>query len=211
MMKKKFLVLLTLIFVLVLSACGGGFKPDHKYKVEPFEFTNQDHEKVSNEDLKGEVWLAQFIFTVCEDACPPMMSNMFTLQKKLQEKNVEDYKVVAFSIDPETDTPEALKDYMEAFVALTDNDKKELGVDDQHLRDKWELLTGYDMKTIEKLAASSFKQVVKEIPNSNQVLHSVSFGLVNQDGEVVKLYDGRDDVPYDTIVKDMKALIKEGN
>lgn len=209
-MLKKLLLPAMLIMVLVLSACGGGFKPDHKYKVEPFEFTDQNHEKLSNEDLKGEVWLAQFIFTVCTDACPPMMSNMFTLQQKLQEKGVEDYKIVSFSIDPETDTPEKLQEYMESFVALTDEQKEKLGVDDQDLRDKWELLTGYDMKTIEKLAASSFKQVVKEIPNSNQVLHSVSFGLVNQKGEVVKLYDGKDDVPYDTIVKDMKALIKEG-
>lgn len=209
-MLKKILLPAMLIMVLMLSACGGGFKPDHKYKVEPFEFTNQDHEKLSNEDLKGEVWLAQFIFTVCTDACPPMMSNMFTLQQELQEKGVEDYKIVSFSIDPETDTPEKLQEYMESFVALTDEQKEKLGVDDEDLRDKWELLTGYDMKTIEKLAASSFKQVVKEIPNSNQVLHSVSFGLVNQKGEVVKLYDGKDDVPYDTIVKDMKALIKEG-
>ncbi|EGQ27847.1 SCO family protein [Mammaliicoccus sciuri] len=196
-MKKKFFVPLMLIFVLMLSACGGGFKADHKYKVEPFEFTNQNHEKVSNEDLKGDVWLAQFIFTVCTSACPPMMNNMVELQENLQAEGVEDYKIVSFSIDPDVDTPEALKEYMQAF-----------GPPDES---KWEMLTGYDMKTIEKLAASSFKTAVKDIPNSDQVLHGTAFGLVNQKGEVVKLYDGYSDVPYDTIVKDMKELIKEGN
>ncbi|WP_153732460.1 SCO family protein [Sporosarcina obsidiansis] len=193
-MYKKFFMPLTIIMVLLLSACGGGFKPDHKYKVEPFEFTNQNHETVSNEDLKGSVWLAQFVFTKCTSACPPMMSNMVELQEKLGEKGIEDYKIVSFSVDPEVDTPEALKTYLEAFGAPDES--------------KWEMLTGYDMETIEKLGASSFKQIVKKVPND--VLHGISFGLVNQNGEVVKLYDGLNDVPYDTIVKDMKALIKEG-
>ncbi|AXH99158.1 SCO family protein [Sporosarcina sp. PTS2304] len=196
-MHKKLFILLTLVFVLVLSACGGGFKPDHKYKVNSFEFTNQDNEKVSDEDLEGSVWLAQFVFTKCTTACPPMMSNMVRLQEELIDNKVEDYKIVSFSVDPDVDTPEELKNYLGLFSAPDES--------------KWEMLTGYDMKTIEKLGASSFKQIVKQIPNTDQVLHGISFGLVNQHNEVVKLYDGKDNVPYDTIVKDMKALIKEGN
>ncbi|MDV6377072.1 SCO family protein [Sporosarcina sp. GW1-11] len=196
-MYKKLLIPLTLIFVLMLSACGGEFKPDHKYKVDSFEFTNQDNETVTDEDLKGTVWLAQFVFTKCTTACPPMMSNMVRLQEQLIDNNIEDYKLVSFSVDPDVDTPEELKKYLGLFSAPDES--------------KWEMLTGYDMKTIEKLAASSFKQIVKQIPNDDQVLHGISFGLVNQKNEVVKLYDGKDNVPYDTIVQDMKALIKEGN
>ncbi|PIC99481.1 MULTISPECIES: SCO family protein [unclassified Sporosarcina] len=195
-MYKKLLVPLTLIFVLLLSACGGGFKPDHKYKVDSFEFTNQNNETVTDEDLKGSVWLAQFVFTKCTTVCPPMMSNMVTLQEELIDNKIEDYNIVSFSVDPDVDTPEELAKYLDLFSAPDES--------------KWQMLTGYDMKTIEKIAASSFKQLVKQIPNDDQVIHGVSFGLVNQNNEVVKLYGGNEDVQYDTIVKDMKALIKEG-
>lgn len=195
-MYKKIFVPLIFIAVLVLSACGGGFKPDHQYKVKPFEFTNQFNETVTDQDLKGEVWLAQFIFTKCTSACPPMMMNMVELQEKLIDEGIEDYKIVSFSVDPDVDTPEELENYLDLFSAPD--------------KSKWIMLTGYDMNTIEKLAGSSFKQIVKDIPNSDQVLHGVSFGLVNQNNEVVKLYGGQEDVQFDTIVNDMKTLIKEG-
>ena len=41
-------------------------------------------------------------------------------------------------------------------------------------------------------------------------MHATYFSLVNQKGEVVKTYNGMTDVPFDEIVKDMKALSKEG-
>ena len=195
-MYKKLLIPITLIFVLLLSACGGGFKPDHKYKVDSFEFTDQNNKTVSDEDLEGDVWLAQFVFTNCTTVCPPMMMNMVTLQEKLIENEIEDYEIVSFSVDPDVDTPEKMGEYLEMFGAPDES--------------KWHMLTGYDMKTIEKFAASSFKQLVKQIPNDDQVIHGVSFGLVNQKNEVVKLYGGNEDVKYDIIVKDIKALIKDG-
>ncbi|NYF24675.1 SCO family protein [Sporosarcina sp. JAI121] len=196
-MKKKLLLSYVLLMVLILSACsGGGFKADHHYKIEPFEFTNQHNEKVSLDDLKGEVWLAQFVYTVCTDACPPMMVNMTEVEKKLAEEGVEDYKIVSFSIDPEVDTPELLQEY--------------LGMFDVQDESKWEMLTGYSQEKIIDFAAKSFKTLVADIPDSVDVMHATSFSLVNQDGQVVKSYDGMVDVPFDQIIKDMKALIKEG-
>ena len=70
-MRKKWLLSYSLLVLLILSACSpGGFKADHNYNIEPFEFTNQHNEQVSLEDLKGEVWLAQFVFTNCTTVCP---------------------------------------------------------------------------------------------------------------------------------------------
>ncbi len=70
-MRKKLLLPYVLLVVLILSACsGGGFKAEHNYKIEPFEFTNQHNEKVSLDDLKGKVWLAQFVFTSLYECLP---------------------------------------------------------------------------------------------------------------------------------------------
>ncbi|WP_039043493.1 SCO family protein [Sporosarcina sp. ZBG7A] len=194
-MKKKVLVFGVFMMALVLSACSGGFKADHNYSIEPFEFTNQDNESVALDDLKGEIWLAQFVFTTCTSVCPPMMSNMSELQKKLIDKDVEDYKIVSFSVDPEVDTPEKLGAYLEGFSVPDPS--------------KWEMLTGYTMADINDLAVKSFKMPVIDDPNTDQVVHGSRFGLVNKEGKVVKLYPGYEDVPYDTIVSDMKALSKQ--
>ena len=194
-MKKKALILGVFMMALVLSACSGGFKADHHYSIEPFEFTNQNNEQVSLDDLQGEVWLAQFIFTNCTSVCPPMMANMVELQNDLKKKGIEDYKIVSFSVDPDHDTPEKLGEYLEMFDAPDSS--------------KWELLTGYEMEEISDLAVKSFKMPVIDDPNTDQVIHGSRFGLVNKKGEVVKSYTGNQDVPFDDIVKDMKALIEE--
>ena len=194
-MKKNVLLLSVFMLALVLGACSGGFKADHHYSIAPFEFTNQDEEPVTLEDLKGEVWLAQFVFTNCTSVCPPMMINMVDIQKKLKEKEIEDYKIVSFSVDPDHDTPEIMKEYLDGFSAPDPS--------------KWEMLTGYEMEEISDLAVKSFKMPVIDDPNSDQVIHGSRFGLVDKEGQVVKTYSGDQDVPFNDIVKDMKTLIAE--
>lgn len=195
-MRKKLFLSSMMIVMLLLSACSmGGFKADHKYKIDPFEFTNQHHEQVSLDDLKGTVWIAQFVFTNCDTVCLPMMANMTDLQKMLHDEGVEDYKIVSFSIDPKNDTPEALQEYLDTFDPIDQS--------------KWEMLTGYSQETIENLAISSFKTFVSKAPGEDQVVHGTAFSLINKDGMSVKTYNGAEDVPYEEIVKDMKALIKE--
>ena len=155
-MRKKFLLPYVLLVVLILSACsGGGFKADHDYKIEPFEFTNQHNEKVSLDDLKGKVWLAQFVFTDCTAACPPMMVNMTEVDKKLTEEGVEDYKIVSFSIDPDVDTPEAMQEYLDMF-------------DIRRIKAKWEMLTGYTQEEITDFATKSFKTLVADDPDPDR-------------------------------------------
>ncbi|WP_456271414.1 SCO family protein [Bacillus sp. AK031] len=194
----KRIVMLTSLLITgsILAACGnGGFKADINYEVQDFSYTNQHNEKVSLEDLKGQVWLADFIFTNCETVCPPMTYNMTQLQEKLKEEGVEDYRIVSFSVDPEVDTPEALKEYIGKYEADTS---------------KWDLLTGYTQDEISKFAEKSFKSLVADDPNTDQVIHQTSFYLVNQDGVVVKSYGGYQEVPFDQIALDMEALIEEG-
>lgn len=183
--------------MLFLSACSNdGFKADYKLKIEPFSFTNQHHEKVSLDDLKGQVWLGQFVFTNCATVCGPMMVNMAKLQDELIKEKVEDYKIVSFTVDPAVDSPEVLQDYLDVFAPSDES--------------KWEMLTGYRQDDIAEIAKKSFATIVAPDPNSNQVTHGVNFYLVNQEGNVVKMYNGSMDVQFEDIVKDMKALIKQG-
>ncbi|MEK4425640.1 SCO family protein [Solibacillus sp. FSL K6-1523] len=200
-MKKKSLALALLLVVsIVMSACSNyQFKPTTSYEISNFTVTDHRGEEVSLESLKGEPWLAMFIFANCTTICSPMTYNMSLIQEELVKKGVEDYKIVAFSVDPANDSPEVLTEYLSRF-----------NVPDES---KWHLVTGYDQKFIEQLAVGSFKSLVKAIEGDDQVMHANTFYLVDEQGVAVKNYTGysqtEDGVPYDTIAVDLQSLIEE--
>ncbi|MBM7587395.1 protein SCO1/2 [Bacillus pakistanensis] len=187
---KKFILL---VFVLILTACSGyEIENRSNWEVKNFSYVNQDNEEVSLNDLKGEVWIADFIFTSCDTVCPTLTFNMAKLQQMLKEEGLE-VELVSFSVDPEIDTPQKLKSYAKQFDADFKN---------------WQFLTGYKQEEIKELALESFKTVVQEDPNSDQVVHGTSYYLIDQDGKVAKDYSGTQEVPYEQMIKDIKVLLK---
>lgn len=184
-----FIILLLIAF---LSACGSsGIKDPLNYHIEDFTFINQDGNEFGLKDLKGKVWLADFIFTKCDTICPPMTFNMTKLQQMAKEEGIENIEFVSFSVDPEIDTPEVLKEY---------GGKFDLNFDNFHF------LTGYSQSFIETFALDNFKTLVKKPENEEQVIHQSYFFLVNENGTIMKLYPGAEGIPFADIINDMKAL-----
>jgi len=64
---------------------------------------------VTLDNLKGKVWVADFIFTTCTMACPMMTGNMNIVHKKFKKN--DNVRLVSISVYPEYDTPEVLKNY----------------------------------------------------------------------------------------------------
>ena len=197
-------IFIVFILTLVLSACSAsGVETMSRYgnTVDDFEVTNQDGETVTREDMEGKVWLLDFIFTNCATVCPPMTANMTEVVTELEARGVEDYGVLSFSVDPETDSPEVLTDYIEYYNVPE-------GVD-------WQLVTGYDYDFIRGFAESNFKTIVAPPPEgSNQVTHGISFYLIDQQGKIIKDYPGVDtgdtEFPLEEIVSDVETLAEEG-
>lgn len=188
-------ILFFILCVLLLTACSEKEKKVEEnfplsMKVENFEGTNQDGKPVTLEKLKGQVWVADFVFTNCDTVCSPMTANMANLQQRLADAGV-DAHLVSFSIDPEQDQPTVLKDYASGVNADFSN---------------WDLITGYDQAFIESFANKSFMAPAAKLEGSNQFVHSTSFYLVDQKGIVVQKYEGAADVPYEQIVEDIKTL-----
>ena len=74
-----FFVALALIFYLVLTLIIPGFgkvKSPPVSFVKPFSFTNQDGKTVTEKDMTGKVYVAEYFFTNCEGICPKMNNNM---------------------------------------------------------------------------------------------------------------------------------------
>ncbi|WP_319593005.1 SCO family protein [Bacillus paralicheniformis] len=190
-LKNVFGIVLAGILTVLLSSCGTSkIENSLNYDVQSFSFQNQDGKTVSLESLKGQVWVADFIFTNCETICPPMTSHMAELQKQMEEENLQ-VRIVSFSVDPENDTPEKLKKFAANYPLNFQN---------------WDFLTGYSQGEIEKFALKSFKSIVKKPEDEDQVIHQSSFYLVDQNGKVVKDYAGAKDTPYDEIIADIKTL-----
>ncbi|MFK3985784.1 SCO family protein [Exiguobacterium mexicanum] len=188
---KKWMLIGLISLMAVLAACSNEIEDPLNWEIESFNYMNQNEEMVSLDDLKGKVWMADFVFTNCETVCPPMTYNMTKLNEALVEEGVEDVQFVSFSVDPTVDTPDKIK----AFMANYDLAKAD-----------WQFLTGYSQEEIEAFAQQNFKALVRKPSEGTQVDHATWFYLVDQDGKIVKAYQGFQDVPIEDIVSDIKIL-----
>ncbi|WP_217475563.1 SCO family protein [Stutzerimonas stutzeri] len=79
--------------------------------------TNQDGEAVSMEQLEGRWNLLFFGYTFCPDICPATLAELRQLRGKLPEDVNQRLQPILVSVDPERDTPEQLKKYLDYFGA----------------------------------------------------------------------------------------------
>ncbi|WP_285800673.1 MULTISPECIES: SCO family protein [unclassified Exiguobacterium] len=190
---KKWWIGSLMTMLIVLAGCGQEIEDPLNWEVESFEYMNQEKEMVSLDDLKGKVWMADFVFTSCETVCPPMTYNMTKLNEALEEEGVEDVQFVSFSVDPTVDTPEKMKEFMSGY----DLSKAD-----------WQFLSGYSQDEIETFAQENFKALVRKPEEGTQVDHATYFYLVDQEGKIIKAYPGFQDVPTEDIINDIKILQK---
>ena len=136
-------------------------------KVEEFLFLNQDSLLIGNEDFKGKVYVAEFFFTRCPSICIEMNKNMKILDELYGER--EDFGIASFTIDPENDTPTALKKYSELIDVKSKN---------------WHFLTG-DIDEIYALSNKGFNifsSINEKVAGGFE--HQGFFALVDQNGYI---------------------------
>ena len=141
-----------------------------------FEFPECMGGTVSRNSLKGQRWVASFVFTRCVTTCPIITRNLMELQKRVP-KTESDIKFVTFSVNSSHDTAEVLKSYAEIYSA-------------DH--DRWKFLTG-DEDAIHTLIREGFAQVVlptvgEERKPGYEVAHSNRVVLVNENSIPVATY-----------------------
>jgi protein SCO1 len=193
---KWFKIGFLLLTCLLFTGCSSQEEIEESFpmsmEVGEFSAVNQDVENVNLDNLKGSIWIADFIFTNCDTVCLPMTANMAQLQKMLKDNDLaDDVKLVSFSIDPENDTPEALTEYSGRYEA----DLKQ-----------WDFLTGYKQEEVELFANRSFNSPAAKVEGSDQFIHGTSFYLVSDKGTVLKQYEGVSAPPFEEIISDIKKL-----
>ena len=155
--------------------------------VPQFEFTNSDGNIVTLDNLKGKVWVADFIFTTCTMACPMMTGNMNIVHKKFKKN--DNVRLVSISVYPEFDTPEVLKNYASQYDADTE---------------KWLFLTGKE-DAVKDIIRDGFKIGDYE----DIIFHSEKFALVDKKGIIRAYYNGMKSEDMKQLKKDINALLKQ--
>jgi protein SCO1/2 len=157
------------------------------WDVPAFSFLDQDGKTVTDRDLRGHVWVADFIFTQCTTACPIMTSKMLILQKQVHQPGA---RFISFSVDPEHDTPAALKAYAELWHG------------DQA---RWRLLST-DHSRLMQLIKAMHVTVEATEDKDNPIMHSSIFQLVDAAGHVRGIYDSIDSEATAKLADDMNIL-----
>lgn len=180
-----------LLLAALLDSCSARREPLEVFNTVPdFELTAHTGQPFqSARELKGKVWVANFIFTNCTGPCPRMGTQMRQVQKALAG-DMPDVRFVSFTVDPKRDTPEVLAAYAKRFSAMDG---------------RWFFLTGPP----EKLNALSLDAFMLSKLN-DQMDHSTRFALVDQAGRVRKYYDTHepDSIPH--LIADARDLAAQG-
>jgi len=108
------LVLCTAVVLLVSGGGQGPTLPQVAAIGGPFSLTDQNGRTVTDQDFKGRPFLVFFGFAHCPDICPTTMFEISEILKKLGPDG-DRVRALFITVDPERDTPAALKDYLSSF------------------------------------------------------------------------------------------------
>jgi len=165
-----------------------------------FSLIAEDGRAFGRDDLLGRVWIADFVFTSCSDACPLLQAKMKKIQDRLiplgQGGNIS---LLSISVDPERDTPQKLKQYGETFGARP-------GL--------WRSLTG-DQREVERTVVRGFHTAMAKVPAEGadphvaafEIMHGERLVLVDRQGRIRGYYDADD---RDRLLRDARSLTPGG-
>lgn len=160
--------------------------------VRPFSFVRQDGKTISEKDVVGKTYIAEYFFTTCKGICPKMNKNMQLIYNQLKDQ--KNFMVLSHTVDPETDSVPVIKRYADSIGASVEN---------------WWFLTG-TKENLYKTARESY--LLDDPQNSSknikeQFIHTQFFALVDKGGQVRGIYDGLKKDEVDQLISDTKMLL----
>lgn len=163
---------------------------DEAFYAKPFQLIDQDGELVTQADFLGKPSAWFYGFTHCPDVCPTALAEMSALLDALGP-DAEKLNVVFVTVDPERDTPEIMKDYVEYF------DERITG------------LTG-DLEQVSTMAKDRYIFFEKApVEGGNYLMeHQATVQLVTSDGRFFGTLATEEN--FETRIAKVRRLIAEG-
>jgi protein SCO1/2 len=143
-------------------------RSEHDYQLPDLELVNMAAEKTRllDEVNPGKPVMVNFIFTTCTTICPVMSATFAQVQSELGDDS-DELRMISFSIDPEQDTPERLREYAGLFNAGP----------------QWQFLTG-------SLADSVAVQKAFDVYRGNKMNHEPTTLMKSADSDTWVRIDG---------------------
>jgi len=86
-----------------------------KFQGSTFSLNDVNNDVITESSFEGPLTAIFFGFTNCPDVCPMTLNNLDLAIKNLDQEKKNKFKVFFVSIDPERDSPEVIKDYLNSF------------------------------------------------------------------------------------------------
>ena len=162
--------------------------------VQPFSFLDQQGKRVTDKEVLGKVYVAEYFFTTCPGICPKMNRNMKKVFDKY--KTEPGFMILSHSVDPGTDNVGRMKTYADS-----------LGVNGAN----WYFLTG---RKDSLYNAARVSYLLDDPKNNNgkiedQFIHTQFFALVDKSGRVRRIYDGLKKEEVERLIEDIPELLLE--
>ncbi len=160
--------------------------------VPDFSLVERSKRTINLQDLRGKIWIANFIFTACKETCPTQSAALAGLQSDLDLKGK--IKLVSITVDPKRDTPEVLTQYASRLGAHPD---------------QWFFLTG-KQEEIYRLAQQGFRLGAAQVPDGNNnpaYFHSSRLVLVDGETKIRGYYESNDPQALHKLTHDIKLIL----
>lgn len=169
--------------------------PDYKkiHQIPSFSLVNQEGNSITEKDVEGKIYVANFFFTTCRNICSKMTTNMHLIQDAFADD--EQIYLLSHSVTPESDSVAKLKKY---------------ALDNKIRSDKWSLLTG-DKSSIYRLAKQEYfaGDTIGFYQTGNEFLHTENFILIDKHRRIRGVYNGTLLVEIERIKEDIAILKRE--
>lgn len=164
------------------------------HTIGEFEFENQEGKKITDKILDGNVSVVEYFFTTCQTICPKMTAQMERVHQKFKEN--ENAKILSFSVNPEIDNVQRMKEYADKHHA----DSKQ-----------WNFLTGDKTKLYSAARRYFFLLKPAEARNlgdaGNDFIHTNNFVLIDQQRRIRGYYDGTSKKEVNQLMLDIDKLL----
>jgi len=160
--------------------------------VPDFSFLNQEGKIITQKNLDGGVYIADYFFCTCQSICPIMSNEMELLAEHFKDNT--QVKFISYTVNPENDSVPVLADYAKAHHANPQ---------------KWFLVTG-GKKELYKLAREGYYLNTDDGDGGpNDFIHTQNFALVDKYKHIRGYYDGTNHKEMLNLIEDIEILLKE--
>ncbi|MCB9728666.1 MAG: SCO family protein [Deltaproteobacteria bacterium] len=169
--------------------------PPVEGQLPAFALVDSRGQAVTDADLRGTVWIADFVFTSCPSTCPLVTAAMVRLQERLAAADIP-VQLVTITVDPDNDTPAVLAEYAAKH-----------GADPT----RWRFLTG-EHAAVEALVTQGFRSALGDrrvnAAGMIDIAHTTKLVLIDGQGRLRGYYSS-DELGIDEIYHRAQSVLRE--